>query len=47
MKEYMILRGRETLTSYITIWNKRSAVTRTAWVEKATSFAATGIICNN
>lgn len=32
------------LTSYIAIWNKVIAVSRTAWAEKATSFAATGII---
>lgn len=34
------------LTSYITIWNKVKIVSKTAWAEKATSFAATGIICN-
>lgn len=33
------------LTSYIAIWNKVITVSNTAWIEKATSFAATGISC--
>lgn len=48
MKEDMSpVRESKPHTSYIKIWNKTTAVIRTAWVEKATSFAATGIICNN
>ena len=48
MKEDMnSVRNSKPLTSQIKIWNKTINVIRTAWVEKATSFAATGIICNN
>ena len=49
MKEDMntVRKSIKPRTSQIKIWNKIIAVTRTAWVEKATSFAATGIICNN
>ena len=48
MKEDMnTVRNSKPLTSQIKIWNKIINVIRTAWVEKATSFAATGIICNN
>ena len=38
------MKKNTALTSYIAIWNKEIAVSRTAWAEKATSFAATGII---
>jgi len=38
------IKGSTALTSYTAIWNKEIAVNKTAWTEKATSFAATGII---